>query len=224
MYNITREYYRRFPNVKTVYYAMSSVIEGDTVLKGDILYCKGIEGYVPNILDKTITTFRYFENDIPNYDYVIRSNVSTIINFSMLEERLKNEPVQYSGGEIVNLKWLDAGFGVKDKTMFGMRYGSGTSIIFSKSAFIMMMRHIHNIRMDYIDDLSIGILFHEYLPEIIPTELKGKVYLVLPDISNNLKRLTNIIRCTPYIFYRNKNSSRAVDVIQMRHIISVLDR
>ena len=64
MYHITRKYYHTFENIKTVYYCFDENITDNYSLIDDILYIKGTEGYIPNILDKTIKAFQYFNEKI----------------------------------------------------------------------------------------------------------------------------------------------------------------
>ena len=94
MYHITKKYYHSFENIKTIYYCFDEHIEDNYILKDDILYIKGTEGYVPNILDKTIKTFSYI-NDKEEFNYIIRSNISTIINCSVLNSILTDNIIHY---------------------------------------------------------------------------------------------------------------------------------
>jgi len=95
MKNITSKYYKNFDYVHTYYYCYDSNLEQDYLLKDNILYIKGIETYTPGILQKTISALEYFKNDIPNYSYIVRSNISTIIRFDILEKSLRENPVEY---------------------------------------------------------------------------------------------------------------------------------
>jgi hypothetical protein len=191
MYEITTSYYNQFSNVKTVYYAYSNEIEDDYIMKNNILYIKGSESHIPGILDKTIKTFKYFEYEMKSknedYDYIIRSNISTLIRFDKLESSLILQPVEYGGGGIMKLSWLSQKDGIVDYKWFNTIFCSGTSIILSKSTFLKMMLNIHYIRMEVIDDVSIGILFKECFPNIIPKllNLTGEEFVHVPDMNEN---------------------------------------
>jgi len=218
MYNITSKYYVNFPNVKTIYYTYSNKIKTDYLLQNNILYIKGNETYIPGILDKTIKAFEYFNNEYMNYDYIIRSNISTIINFNLLNLQLQLEHIDYGGGILNNLNWLDLGSGIIDKTHFGTIYGSGTSIIFSKKAFSKLLEKKQFLRMNVIDDLSIGILFKEYIQEFNPLTFTNPNFFKFVDEKN----IIDILKNKKVIFYRNRNSKRENDCKQMNKIISNL--
>lgn len=222
MYEITSVYYNKFQNVKTIYYAYSNEITEEFVLKNNILYIKGIETYVPGILDKTIKCFKYFEEDVKDkkYDYIVRSNISTIIRFDNLESTLYSSPVHYGGGLIHNIDFLDYNCGIVDNTYFGTFYCSGTNIILSPSTFLKMMLNIHHINMNIIDDISIGILINQCL-NITPTLLNK--FMFVPHMNENMDDLYNYLNNNQHIiFYRNENGNRIIDVNQMKYIVSFL--
>ena len=88
MYALLSPYYASCPNVRSYFYTFSPDISGEFELSGDILYIKGTETYIPGILDKTIKALRYFEPQFQDYDYVVRTNISTLTNPHILSEQL----------------------------------------------------------------------------------------------------------------------------------------
>lgn len=229
MYELTSSYYSKFTNVKTIYYTFSNEIEDDFVLKNNILYIKGTESYIPGILDKTIKAFKYFEYEMKsknvNYDYIIRSNISTIIHFDKLESALLSYPVEYGGGLMYKLEWLSEKDGIVDERWMNTYFCSGTCILFSKPTFLKMMLNIHHIRMDIIDDVSIGILFKEKFPNIsaMSLNLTGEEFLHVQNMSDIGELNIFLNNHTNAVFYRNKNDDRFTDVTQMKYIISFLN-
>ena len=203
IYKITSKYYKKFNNVKTIYYTYSSDIQNNYSLIGDMLYIKGKESYLPGILEKTIKAFEYNFNY--DYDYIVRSNISTIVNFDLLNKELIKKPIDYGAGRILNLQWIDEKCGVIDKTYFGTNYASGTSIIISKNAINLLNLNKNLINYNLIDDLSIGVLFKEL--NIIPQEI-GSIL--------DVKEYTD----KKYTFYRNKNIDRSLDCKHINYIIN----
>ena len=205
MYKLTNVYYRQFGSVKTVYYTYSSEYEQSD----DVLCFKGHESYVPGILEKTLRAFDYFKEDVEReYEYVVRSNVSTIVNFELLfaalRNTLKKRPVDYAGGKVLNLQWLDPRSGVVDDLWHGTKYASGTCIILSKKMFMSIVKHKAKLRKEFIDDLAIGIYIREYHPYIQPVA----IHPVAMDGSS--------------IIYRNRSNNRFVDVENMKEILKVI--
>jgi hypothetical protein len=201
MYNTTSEYYKKFINVKTVYYTFSENIKSEYSLINDILYIKGKETYIPGITVKTIKSFEYFKDY--SFDYLIRSNISTIVNFNVLDRKLHEKSVDY-GGTIADLQWLDEPNGVIDKRYFGTLYAYGTCIILSKKALLILLLYKEFIHYDIIDDLTIGILFKEHT-SIVPEEIGNR------SITQMFEDDTT--------FYRNRTSDRYKDCLQMKQII-----
>ena len=214
MYNITSEYYKKFPYVKTIYYTYNDNISSEYELRGDILYIKGKESYVPGILEKTIRTLEYFQESFNNYDYVVRTNASTIINFDLLVEKLHTETVDYGSGLVFKLSdhYSDAVIVNEDKNIFA----SGTSIILSIPSARELIQNKRLLKYDIIDDLAIGIYFNDHNENIIPKSIdSGNNEFVFVDDNTNL----DVDRT---IFYINRNRNRENDVSNMKKIVNHL--
>jgi hypothetical protein len=214
MYEITSPYYKKFDNVKTIYYKFSNNIVEDYILENDILLIKGNETQVPGIIDKTIKAFEYIKNNYNNYDYLVRSSISTIINFDLLINILLQNNIDYGSGLMFNLQWLDAFSGIIDDTYFNTIYASGTSIILSKSLMNKILDNKEFINYNLVDDLSIGVIIRQKFTETIYYQISGFIE-VIPENLHNLD-INNLI------FYRNKNFPRYQDINHMKHIISLI--
>ena len=206
MYEITRKFYKKFNNIKTIYYKFSPSINNDYELNDDILLIKGNESYIPGILDKTMKAFKYFEND--NFDYIVRSNISSIINFNLINF----DNIDYGGGYYLTLNWIDPNSGIDDDKYFGTEYFSGTFILFSKKLFRNILKNSHFINFNIIDDVAIGLLIHQHFNDIITKIIPG---FIIVDNINNLD--FNTITC-----YRNRSNDRNIDIKNMEFIINKL--
>jgi hypothetical protein len=205
MYKITREYYKRFDNVMTIYYLFSGKDE-EPYLDGDILYLPGKETYVPGILDKTMHTFSYIFKKYPNYDYYLRTNISTIVDINRLLIQLDKEPIEY-GGKIIRIfpGHRHKQSGIENDRYQGLTYISGTAILFSKEMFRKFVEHSHEIDRSVIDDVAIGKLARELNMKITN----------IPSFQENVK----IPIEKSVIIYRNRSKDRKEDVKRMREII-----
>jgi len=115
----------------------------ESYIENDTLYVPGTESHIPGIFKKTIKGIDYFKND--NYDYIIRTNLSSIWNFNKLENILINSP--------------------RKNFWFGMLLGeggvSGSGFIMSKdvySALLISDLEIENACYQSFDDVCFGSL------------------------------------------------------------------
>lgn len=235
MFALTQKFYQTFePDVRTIYYKYSK-IDTDFYLQDNVLSIKGRESFVPGVLDKTLKAFQYvIENSIlDDYDLVIRSNVSTIVDFALLKTKLQENGIPYyGGGKVENLQW--EGGGITDNTWFGTLFVSGTSIILSKDAVKFIVDNKNKVKMDIIDDVSIAIFFMTEQKELAYPPVELKQFLYMPCFFKNtvkglvfyLNELLNFVKSKKTIFYRNNCTSNRVDrrfdIIQMKHIIDFL--
>jgi hypothetical protein len=206
MYELTREYYKKFNNVKTIYYKFSPSIDNDYKLENDILLIKGKESYVPGVLDKTIKAIKYFSHN--NFNYLVRSNISSIINFDLINF----DNVSYGGGWLLTVQHYDPPSGLYDERYWGTQYFQGTFIVFNKKLLLDILHNIHFIQMDLIDDVAFGVLIKEHYSNISPKTIPG---FVLVNNVNDL--IFNTTTC-----YRNKNNNRYNDVNNMEFIINAI--
>ena len=228
MKEITEKYYNIFDNVTTIYYCYNNDIDTEYKLDDNILYIKGIETYnegfynETSILDKTIKAFEFIKKNKYTFDYVIRSNISTIVNLKLLDEELINNPIEYYGGSDVGysdrLEFKD------DKINFIKIYDSipfirGICIILSNKGLNFLLNNKHFL-VPYMDDVSISILFMSYCDYFKKNELKA-INKKLLIVNSNIKK-SDIIK-NKYIFYRNKDDSyRKLDIVKMKKIISII--
>ena len=215
MYEALSGYYKGFSDVTTYFYKYNENISGNIEITGDIINIKGRESYMPGILNKTIDAFMLFKNngEYEKYDYIIRSNISSIVNFSLLSEQLELNPVEYYGS-------TNIGYITLDNT--NIPFASGTNIIMSKKGYMTLVNNINLLNRAYIDDISIAVFFHKLNIKITKVDKAGENgFVFVPIINNNLEyeKLVN----DKYLVYRNRSeNNRHFDVINMKNIIKYL--
>ena len=176
---------------------------------------KSLKNFIP-ISGSNIEMYGQIMSIVDNviFDYLIRSNISTIINVIELIEFLKLAPTKlfYAGGAICNLQLLDPIGGICDNTLMGTDYVMGTSIIFSKDLIDVIINV--NLRYDIVDDVSFGLIMKKL-------NIKINTYITsYINISKlNLNQITN-----NYIFYRNKSENRYKDIDKIIYMIKLLKK
>ena len=218
MYDLTKKYYSRFSNVKTIYYKFDERLTNEYELKDDILLIKGKETYIPGILDKTVSAFQYIDKHF-EFDYMIRSNISTIVDFDLLTDYLQEQPIKYGGG-LKNSITGDKNHPDLEKLI----YASGTSIVFSRSVLKEFLNKKQHIRKDLIDDVSIGVVMRDHLQPVEQHYIPENRFIFIPDENGDRSKILDIIKNKSYIFYRNRQDERKTDVKQMEIIIDYLQK
>ena len=219
MYDITKKYYSKFSNVKTIYYQFNEQLIDEYELKDDILFIRGSETYIPGILKKTFSAFQYIDKHY-DFDYVVRSNISTIVDFDLLTDYLQDTHIQYGGGFKNSITAGDN----THPDLENLIYASGTSILFAKTILKEFLNKKQHVRYDLIDDVSIGLLIRDHLPHIEPHYIPENRFIFISDNNGVSSKIVDSIRDKSYIFYRNRQADRKTDVKQMKIIIEYLSK
>ena len=203
MKSITSEFYKTYNAfVDTYYYYFDNTITNLYELQDNDLKIKGLESYKPGILDKTIKAFEYFKNtlnNLDNYDYIIRSNISTVINF----DKILN---------ILSDNYYDYGFYLFNRQKY--KFSSGTSILLSNKMIHFILNNKNKLDYETIDDVAIGIILYKNIDTLKFCNIRHKVCF------NYTKQPIN-----NYIIFRNKTKyNRNKDIFAIRKITNAILR
>lgn len=173
-------------------------------LINDTLYIKGNESLL-KILDKTIKAFRYF-SAVKDYDFVIRTNVSTAFNYNLLCKYLHNIPRKnmYIGGILYKLQSIDERSGITNDNiekyaLRGLWFYQGTCITLSLDVVKFILDNEHNLTHEIIDDVSIALFIQKYLPSAyFKDTLSNMEFSYINDKNNIIYKPNTVI-------YRHKS-------------------
>jgi hypothetical protein len=227
MLEIQKEYLANFKNEILFYFCqMKNEIINELEIEDNFIYVKGEETTL-NILKKTIVSMKYiFENH--NIDFLIRTNVSSIININKLKQIVDYMPKKnfYGGSNYLNLQWLSYEHGIYDVSLFGTIYAQGTCIIFSKDILEHICNNSGNLRYDLVDDLAFGIYIKDFLPYVLESSMMASYDLLTMFVNNNDSTTTIP---NNFLIYRNRceayqnNETRNKDISNMKYITSILN-
>ena len=216
MKTITKEFYKNYNiSVDTYYYYFDNTISNDYELVDNDLKIKGVESFIPGILDKTIKAFKYFQNKIDNYNYVIRSNISTVINFDKIIELLSKDNYDY-------------GFYLFVRPTY--KLASGTSILLSNKTMHFIYNNVEKINYKTIDDTAIGLIIFKNIKKVKFCNIIDKVcfnytnqpihkYIIFRNkVKYNRFRDINAIKKITSAILRAKNENIKTDNIVKRNI------
>ena len=181
-------------------------IDKNMIFHDNIIYFKGKENLIPGVLLKSLYGMEFFNND---YDYIIRSNISEIINFDLLRDKLSKNSFDYGGSQYKKLEWLDYRAGIFDKTLWGHKFVQGNAIIVSNNFKNLIVQNKNRIlNYNVVDDVAFGLLFDD-----LRSEHNLKDVITFEEKINTNKYEDDIV------FYRNKHSDdRKIDIVNMKKI------
>ena len=216
MYDILSEYLK-FKKIDHYFYCYDENISEEYKIVDDIFYIKGTETFLPGILDKTVYILDHFKDY--EYDYIIRSNASTLINFDLLNQSLIRTnidyggPLYYSGNPFIN-----PSYGITEEFLSknDAKFASGICIILSKKAINCILENKQEMR-DYnvIDDVAIGTILNKHFSGTMGS-FPGKVAWNKDEYQSDT------------LIYRNnitdidKTADRSIDIKNMKKIALLL--
>lgn len=213
MLELQRRYINSNPAFKAYFILLDPAQKENIKIINDMIYVRGEESLL-NIMFKTLESFRLLIDSNINFNFIIRTNMSTIINLFALDNFLKSIPQKniYCGGHILNLQWLDPINGIIDQKYFGLNYVQGTSIILSKDMVEFCLKHQDLFNLEVIDDVSFGIFFQKYKPQIYNNITQHNASFAIFDSKVSIKNDIPFIRfCTSD---RNKDILNMQDTVQ----------
>ena len=215
LYSPGNKYYDEMKKMQTVYleyfklknkdfsyyfYYYDPSIDKDYEITENVIKIKGKETYIPGILNKTIKAFEIVNKHF-KYDYLVRTNISSVINFKILLNFInRNNPD--SCGKMWNLNNGNCKF----KMHWGKKYYAGLCMVYKKNVINFFINNQNKLEKRVIDDQALGI------------------------IENNTRfRRLNIDHLTlinsykdGMITYRNKTKNRQLDINRIKFIINKL--
>ena len=223
MLEIHRKYVHKYNNVD-VYFIQSSYEHNEPVfIENDMVYVRCLEEH-NTILYKTLSTMDTLKNLWnKEYDFTIRTNISTIINIPKMTELLS----LFQGKEMLYAGDL-AGITEMNRHI---RFALGTCIILSKHLANKMIDDIQKFTDRIADDVAIGLYVEENVPEAYDNNLNMAPFVFYTDklvngwnsnvndfidFSNKTNYKTN--DKLNYICYRNKTNNRNEDINIMEYI------
>jgi hypothetical protein len=215
MMHVQKKYIQKFDEVDSFFVQMRENQENNIELEENMIFVKGKESML-NILYKTIESIEYLFCK-KKYDYLVRSNISTIVNIPNLLTKLNSFPSNniYSGCYTSKLNWLDTQGGITDEKLFGTEFVAGMAIILSYDLVNFLVEKKDKLDYNIIDDVSIGSFVRDYCIDALEIGKKNLVDIIFLD-SNNVKQLE--YNYNKFVFFRNRNGNRDDDLKNMDNI------
>jgi len=169
------------PNIKSYFIKYKSNLNQEVVLENDNMFIEGTESMVPGYVDKTIKAIN-FCLQTQTFDFIFRTNMSSVVDLNKLNDLLKNYNMHYSGviGHCANID-----------------FASGAGMLLSKPFCMFMTRQKHELDYALIDDVSIGLFCQQNKVQLTPlTRFEAYTYTHhLTSISKELIKDYYHFRC-----------------------------
>jgi len=193
--------YMKTTQIFFFFYCFRPDMTAPYLIEDNMLYLKGAETYLPGILEKTILAIETCLSLFADFDYIVRTNISTVCNIFLLHRSLKNNTFDYGGSKMLTLSWIDPMSGITNDRLHGLNYISGTGIILSRKACNLLCAKQNELDKSVIDDVSIGLFFQRKGIPITCFENLGYPFSINSShIENNV------------VFYRNNTQRRLYDI------------
>lgn len=227
MLKVQQEYINNNPDVDAYFITFDNKIDEDVKLIDNIIYVKGTES-LTNIYLKTIKALDYVTSKLgKTYDYIVRTTVSTVINYKKLFDYLSKAPRTnlYIGGPLLCLKWrlvpgeISISKREQSNDYYGLHYIQGIGIILSSDIACELVKISKDIEYDIVndvkiaDDVKIAILVRTFLPYAY----KGLFIFPHAKVTHNTLDVDSV-------FIRHKTNDRLNDVKNMSNVVRKIYR
>jgi len=164
---VWQSYMNSRPEEITAYFIKGDpLLESDSEQMGNTLYTKTLDNYKPGILKKTILSLAALEKELDGYEYILRTNLSSVYDYTKLLEFCQTLPKErcYAARPLFPSYEVPAEY---SKIPFG--WGAGFIMSPDLAKLIVKEKEKLYARINDIpDDVMIGALFHEHQVPIIP--------------------------------------------------------
>ncbi len=165
MIESTKQWYKQCETlgVTTLYYFYDSTVNKCHIdFQTMMIRIPGKETYL-GILDKTLEAFRVFwgvEKTYSLFDFVVRSNASTVVNFFTLCPLIKKTNLFYGSPHILRTEGASTSIPL-DPVIFPLEYAHGTCLILRADAVCFLLQNEKKLSREIEDDSSIGVFFKQ---------------------------------------------------------------
>lgn len=131
--------FKYYKDAKYFFIKFNPSLESDILIEDNYILFKGSESYIPGILNKTLKAISLIY-EFYNFDYLIRTNLSSCWQPYLLENKLiRNDSVYAVIGNYNNIQ-----------------FPSGAGIIIPKNIVLYILNNINDFTSNFADDVEFG--------------------------------------------------------------------
>lgn len=241
--------YHEYLKIPYYFYDYDENLNDEFRIDGNMIYIrppsgfiKEQDGFLPGILDKTLKSFKLV-NHIQKergieIEYVVRTNVSSILNYKLINAYLDRFPVDYVGPTNYTGFSFDLKSGLteeKRQRYANVQWVAGTCIIMSMKCINFLVKRSNQImELEMIDDVGIGCYLWPYTrPKNSIESASGRKSKISENDIIWMGQMGHDITCHSrdnfkyednFFMFRNRdhNEDRSKDIIKMKAIVKML--
>jgi hypothetical protein len=197
-----RQYMNLNPNIKAYFYKGHPDITGDFLSDENTLLIK-IHDTLDTCYEKTLRAFSFFSDELHNYDFVFRTNLSSFVYFPHYLEFCKTLPTQ---------ECCCAYIGVRSED--GLKFPAGTGITLSIDLVKRLVEDKQPLEVQ--DDVTIGRALERWGISIYPC---NRIDILIEEQLPIIDMIP--VSDTNYFHYRLKNmeQNRMVDIVAFNKLL-----
>jgi len=197
--NLWRSYMNLHPNIKSYFIKLDPQITTDILLDNNTIFIKGNESFVPGCLIKTINSIDFLLKT-QNFDFIFRTNMSSVLDLHKFYNLLDNYKNDYSGkiGYHNNIK-----------------FASGAGMLLSKQLCYTLINSKNTLDYNLLDDVSIGFLLQNI-------NINPLTRFETFNYENNVNQITKEMIKDYYHFRCKSDTDNNKTLLMMKTIINLI--
>jgi hypothetical protein len=202
--SLWKKYMHNHPNIKSYFIKFNNKLDKNVLLKDDTIFIKGYESYIPGCLLKTFESIKYLLS-VEDFDYVFRTNMSSVVDLNKLYNLLHNYNKDYSGV---------IGIAIHNNNI---KFASGAGMLLSKYFCEFLINNSHLLNYTLLDDVSIGLFSQNNNIQLYPlTRFEAFNY------TQNVELITKEL-ISEYYHFRCKDENNPINTIAlMEKVINII--
>jgi hypothetical protein len=196
-------YMNTHPNIKSYFIKYKSELLEDVVLENDNIFIKGEESFIPGCLDKTVKAIEFCLKT-QEFDFIFRTNMSSVIDLIKFNHLLENYNRHYSGF-----------IGIHSQNI---KFASGAGMLLSKQFCTILTSCKDKLNYSVQDDVSIGDFCHNIRNIQIAPLTRFETF----NYENNLNEISNELIKDYYHFRCKSEKDNNKTLLMMKKIIDLI--
>ena len=197
-----KKYMNTHPNIKSFFIKYKLGLTQDIILEGDTIYINGNDSLMPGCLIKTIKSIEFLLKT-EEFDFIFRTNMSSVLDLNKLNILLENYTCDYSGiiGYYHN----------------NIKFVSGAGILLSKKICDYLINNKTSLNYNLMDDVSIGFFLQNNNININPLT-RFECY----NYENNINIINKELITNYYHFRCKSDKDKNKTLLMMEKIINII--